>query len=182
MSYVALITERYDEVVEFYGGLLGFPVVDRWDRPNARGLRFDLGGMRLEILDNDRERNSLMLGDPADRLHVVIEVEDIEEARNRIQIEAPPTQAVSWGARLFQIRDPDGIPITFLQWTSTEGQLSEKIQGRLTSGVGQGKHFTRLDWACRQFIDKLGIDPFPGTVNLIVDEPESMFRWKRIKD
>ena len=67
MSYIALATDRFDEVVRFYGTDLGFPVVEQWDRPTARGLRFDLGGMRLEILDNERERNPLTLGAPADR-------------------------------------------------------------------------------------------------------------------
>ncbi len=124
MSYVALATNRFDEVTRFYGELLGFPVVEHWDRPNGRGRRFDIGGMRLEILDNERERNPLTLGEPADRFHVVVEVEDIEDARNQIEIEAPPTQAVSWGARLFQIRDPDGIPITYLQWIETAGESS----------------------------------------------------------
>ena len=121
MSYVALVTDRFDEVARFYGELLGFPVVDQWDRPNARGRRFDLGGIRLEILDNDRERPPLTLGETADRFHIVVEVEDIEDARHRIEIEAPPTKDTSWGARLFQIRDPDGVPITFLQWIKTGG-------------------------------------------------------------
>lgn len=182
MSYVTLVTDRFDEVVAFYGEQLRFPVVDRWDRPNARGLRFDLGGMRLEILDNGRERQPLTLGEPADRVHVVIEVEDIEDARQRIDIDAPPPQSASWGARLFQVRDPDGVPVTFLQWTDTKDQTRETIRGRLTSGVGQGKHFTNIDWARRQFIDKLHIDPFPGTVNLTIDGPESTSAWHRIKN
>jgi catechol 2,3-dioxygenase-like lactoylglutathione lyase family enzyme len=122
VSYVALITERYDAVVEFYGERLGFPVVDRWDRPNARGLRFDLGGMRLEILDNQRERRRLPLGAPADRVHLVVEVDDVDEARDRIDVEAPLPQGTSWGARLFQVRDPDGIPVTFLQWIEKDGE------------------------------------------------------------
>ncbi len=121
MSYVALATERYDDVVEFYGGLLGFPIVDRWDRPNARGLRFDLGGMRLEVLDNQRERRPLSLGTPIDRVHLVVEVDDIEEARDSIAIEAPLAQDTSWGARLFRVHDPDGVPVTFLQWNDTVG-------------------------------------------------------------
>ena len=119
MSYVALVTDRFDEIVHFYGEELGFPVVDRWDRANARGLRFDLGGMRLEILDNERERKPLALGTPADRFHVVIEVDDIEVAGRDIKIDAPPIQTTSWGARLFQVRDPDGVPVTFLQWIET---------------------------------------------------------------
>ncbi len=121
MSYVALATEKFDEVAAFYGEVLGFPVVEQWDRQNGRGRRFDIGGMRLEILDNSRERNPLCLGIPADRFHVVIEVEDIDDARSRIGIETPPAQTVSWGARLFQIRDPDGVPVTYLHWIEKVG-------------------------------------------------------------
>lgn len=119
MSYVALVTDRFDEVVRFYGEELGFPVVKQWDRSNARGLRFDVGGMRLEILDNERERKSLALGTPADRFHVVIEVDDIDAAGREIKIDAPPAETTSWGARIFQVRDPDGVPVTFLQWIET---------------------------------------------------------------
>ena len=57
----------------------------------------------------------------------------------------------------------------------------ETLLGRLATGSGQGKHFTRLDWARQQFLDKLGIDPFPGTINLIVEDSESMKVWNRLK-
>jgi len=121
MSYVALATERYDDVVAFYGEGLGFPVVDKWDRPNARGMRFDLGGMRLEIIDNQREQRPLTLGAPADRVHLVVEVDDIEKARDSIDIHAPLPKSTSWGARLFRVFDPDNVPVTFLQWIETDG-------------------------------------------------------------
>ena len=124
MSYAALATDRFDEVALFYGTLLGFPVVEEWDRDNARGRRFELGGLRLEIVDNSRERNPLSLGEPADRFHVVVEVEDIEAVRDGIATEAPPTQDTSWGARIFQVRDPDGVPVTFLQWTREKRDLA----------------------------------------------------------
>ena len=72
MSYVALATESFDETVFFYSEALGFPVVAEWDRANGRGKRFNLGGLRLEILDNARERERLQLGETADRLHIVV--------------------------------------------------------------------------------------------------------------
>ena len=56
------------------------------------------------------------------------------------------------------------------------------IAGRLVTGIGQGQHFTRLEWARRQFIDTLGIDPFPGTVNVIVDSPEAQGVWARLQE
>jgi len=37
MSYVALVTGRFDEMTRFYGELLGFPVVEQWDR-RLRGI------------------------------------------------------------------------------------------------------------------------------------------------
>ena len=120
MSYVALVTSQFDEVAGFYGELLGFPVVDQWDRSNARGLRFDIGGMKLEIIDNEREQHQRELGDTADKVHIVVEVDNIYEARERIKVDAPPTQDTSWGSRLFQVHDPDGVPVTFLQWIETE--------------------------------------------------------------
>lgn len=56
----------------------------------------------------------------------------------------------------------------------------EIIVGRLATGIGHGRHFTQLDWARRQFVDKLGIDPFPGTINLVVKEPGCLAVWARL--
>ena len=116
MSYVALATNAFDAVTTFYGHDLGFPVVEQWDRPTGRGRRFDLLGLRLEILDNTRERQPLALGTPGDRVHLVVEVPDIDTAADTFRIDAPPPQSVSWGARLFEVRDPDGVSVTFLEW------------------------------------------------------------------
>jgi catechol 2,3-dioxygenase-like lactoylglutathione lyase family enzyme len=124
MSYVALATDRFDDIVQFYAASLGFPVVEEWDRPNGRGLRFDLGGLKLEVLDNARKRQPLRLGTSSDRLHVVIEVDDIEVSRDRIKIDTPAPQFTSWGSRVFQIHDPDGVPVTFLQWTEKASEES----------------------------------------------------------
>ena len=127
MSYVALATEAFDAVVHFYGELLGFPTVAAWDRPNGRGRRFDLGGLRLEILDNTREPVPLALGVPGGRFHVVIEVADIGAARSRLPAEAAWPERTSWGATLFQIKDPDGIAVTFLQWEAGPGAIPAAI-------------------------------------------------------
>ncbi|MCY4547173.1 MAG: CTP-dependent riboflavin kinase [Defluviicoccus sp.] len=56
-----------------------------------------------------------------------------------------------------------------------------EIGGRLASGIGQGRHFTRLPWARAQFVERLGIDPFPGTFNIVVDDPDAMPVWVRLR-
>ena len=120
MSYVALVTDNFDRMSCFYGQTLGFSVLSDWDRPRGRGRRFDLGtGLKLELLDNQREAKPLLVPPLGDQVHIVVEVEDIVEARAKISLRSPEVERVSWGALLFQIRDPDGTPITYLQWIDT---------------------------------------------------------------
>ena len=59
--------------------------------------------------------------------------------------------------------------------------MAEEIRGRLASGIGQGRHFTRLPWARAQFVERLAIDPWPGTLNIVVDDPDAMPVWVRLR-
>ncbi|RME49670.1 MAG: DUF120 domain-containing protein, partial [Chloroflexi bacterium] len=40
------------------------------------------------------------------------------------------------------------------------------LRGRVVTGQGEGARFTQLPWVRAQFVDRLGIDPHPGTLNL----------------
>lgn len=59
--------------------------------------------------------------------------------------------------------------------------MGDVLSGRVASGVGQGVFFTGLDWAREQFVAKLGIEPFPGTFNMVIDDPDGMASWVRLK-
>lgn len=41
-----------------------------------------------------------------------------------------------------------------------------ELVGTLCSGLGEGAKFTQLAWAEREFREKLGFSPYPGTLNL----------------
>ena len=43
-----------------------------------------------------------------------------------------------------------------------------KLRGIVISGIGESKSFTEIPWVKKQFIDKLGIDPYSGTFNITV--------------
>jgi len=58
---------------------------------------------------------------------------------------------------------------------------AETIRGRLARGLGEGAYFTGLAWAREQLVEKFGIDPFPGTVNLVVDDPGEREKWWRAR-
>jgi HAD superfamily hydrolase (TIGR01509 family) len=55
------------------------------------------------------------------------------------------------------------------------------LAGRVTSGVGQGAGFCELDWAKRQFMSSCGIDPFPGTLNIVPSSDADQTLWAQLK-
>lgn len=59
--------------------------------------------------------------------------------------------------------------------------MTAKITGRVVTGLGQGAQLTQLEWARAQFVDKLGIDPFPGTLNVMVDASDAS-AWEQWKN
>ena len=57
----------------------------------------------------------------------------------------------------------------------------QTITGALATGLGQATGFTSLDWARQAFRDRLGIDPYPGTVNMIVTSDQERAAWRLVK-
>lgn len=55
------------------------------------------------------------------------------------------------------------------------------LLGMVASGRGEGAFFTRTEWARRQFIDLFAIDPYPGTLNVIVEEEAARSAWRDVK-
>jgi riboflavin kinase len=51
-----------------------------------------------------------------------------------------------------------------------EGDADVTLRGTVTSGMGEGKHYISLSGYMRQFRDRLGYEPFPGTLNVDLDE------------
>ncbi|HVP79400.1 MAG TPA: DUF120 domain-containing protein [Thermodesulfobacteriota bacterium] len=49
-----------------------------------------------------------------------------------------------------------------------------KIRGKIVEGLRVGSTFTQVPWVRKQLIQKLNVDPYPGTLNLeIVDLKDS---------
>jgi len=60
------------------------------------------------------------------------------------------------------------------------GKGKEKIlRGRVITGLGEGQYYISREGYMMQFRDKLGFDPYPGTLNIKLDPPSIEVR-KRI--
>ena len=51
-----------------------------------------------------------------------------------------------------------------------ETETALTLSGVVTSGMGEGRHYITLDGYMRQFRERLGYEPFPGTLNVDLDE------------
>jgi CTP-dependent riboflavin kinase len=61
------------------------------------------------------------------------------------------------------------------------GNNRVKIQGKIVEGIREATNFTQIPWVRKQFISKLSIDPFPGTLNLEIVDPESLQTFNALK-
>ena len=55
------------------------------------------------------------------------------------------------------------------------------IKGKITEGLKESRLFTHIPWVREQFITKLGIDPYPGTLNLELIDNQDIEKLKEIK-
>jgi CTP-dependent riboflavin kinase len=57
-----------------------------------------------------------------------------------------------------------------------------RIRGRVATGLGLAVSFTGADWARQGFIRLVGINPYPGTLNLKIREEDSLAAWAALRD
>jgi riboflavin kinase len=51
-----------------------------------------------------------------------------------------------------------------------EGDADVELSGVVTSGMGEGRHYISLDGYMEQFRERLGYEPFAGTLNVELDD------------
>ncbi len=51
-----------------------------------------------------------------------------------------------------------------------EGEADVTLRGAVTSGMGEGKHYISLSGYMQQFRERLEYEPFPGTLNVDLDD------------
>lgn len=61
-----------------------------------------------------------------------------------------------------------------------EDQQTVRLTGTATDGMGEGRHYISLEGYRVQFVERLGYEPFPGTLNVSLDE-ESARRRARVE-
>jgi riboflavin kinase len=69
---------------------------------------------------------------------------------------------------------------------SLKGALEQQIsqftfRGKVFTGFGEGGYYVSLHGYARQFLEKLGFEPFPGTLNLRLDSPAQIEQRRQLQ-
>jgi riboflavin kinase len=59
-----------------------------------------------------------------------------------------------------------------------EGEDEIVIRGKVFSGLGEGRYYVSLEGYKKQFEEKLGFTPYPGTLNIKIPREQMFFRTK----
>ncbi len=54
--------------------------------------------------------------------------------------------------------------------TIFESEPAVELTGAVTGGMGEGRHYISLPGYHRQFVERLGYEPFPGTLNIDLED------------
>ena len=110
--HTVLFCRKWDACVSFYRDVLGFKVVDT--KPGF--IEFQVAqGSQIGLLKPSKDSAS----EPDDTSFILsFRVRDVEEIHKTLSARCTGITAVkqhSWGARLFELRDPEGRRLEF--WT-----------------------------------------------------------------
>lgn len=118
---VVIKARDYRKSFEFYKDILGLRLSSSWQRKDSWGAIFTAGDVIVEIIwypsgDGFDDCNYSM---ERAKVDINFEVHDIDILHKRladsgVEVVREP-QDVPWGFRLFTIKDPDDIRISFLQ-------------------------------------------------------------------
>ena len=71
--------------------------------------------------------------------------------------------------------------IYFLMKSSFEEGFPVKLSGSVTSGLKDGRYYLSLPRYARQFKKKLGFTPYPGTLNVVIEDRDKKLMLNRMK-
>lgn len=106
-----LYPRDYVHAKTFYAEILGFPLVNEWDRGNDdKGAMFQVGPAVIEILTPEKNYTPVVGAD------VSLEVPDVQALWHGLQNKVGvifPLRHNAWGDSSFCIKDPEGFELTF---------------------------------------------------------------------
>ncbi len=119
---VALTTEAFERLADFYREGLGLEPAQVWPDDQGRALVLDLGKATLEVFDEEQAHtiDKLEVGRRiSGQVRFALQVPDLKAATERLlahgATQVHPPVVTPWGDQNVRFQDPDGMQITLYQ-------------------------------------------------------------------
>jgi predicted enzyme related to lactoylglutathione lyase len=119
---VALTTQDYDRLVQFYCAGLGLEPSQVWNNGQGKGLVIDMGAASLELFDETQARivDQIETGRTiSSPVRFALQVPDLKAAIQRLQAaganQVSDPVVTPWGDYNVRFQDPDGMQVTLFQ-------------------------------------------------------------------
>jgi catechol 2,3-dioxygenase-like lactoylglutathione lyase family enzyme len=119
---VALTTEAFDRLADFYREGLGLEPAHVWPEDQGRALVLDMGKATLEVFDEKQAQtvDQIEVGRRiSGQIRFALQVPDLDAAMKRLlthgAVVVHGPVVTPWGDKTVRFQDPDGIQITLYQ-------------------------------------------------------------------
>ena len=119
---VALTTDAFERMVNFYCDGLGLEPAQVWPDDQGRALVLDMGKATLEVFDEMQAQtiDQIEVGRRVSgQIRFAIQVPDLKDAMERVLAHGAtlvhPPVVTPWGDHNVRLQDPDGMQITLYQ-------------------------------------------------------------------
>jgi len=119
---VALTTNDYARMRNFYCKGLGIKPSQLWNNGQGQAMILEMGKATLEIFDEEQAKtvDQIEVGKRSSgRIRFALQVPDLEKAQDRLRAHGEKMVnnpvMTPWGDKNLRIQDPDGMQITLFQ-------------------------------------------------------------------
>lgn len=127
---VALTTDEYEKLVEFYTAGLGLEPAALWAQEGGRAIIFEMGKATLEIFDEKHAENVDQIETgrrTSGPIRFALQVPDVDAAVARLQAKGVTLVhepvVTPWRHRNARMQSPDGMQITLFQILDAEPEF-----------------------------------------------------------
>jgi riboflavin kinase len=99
-----------------------------------------------------------------------------QQSSSRITIELVDNGLIERRGQMFHVTQ-DGEGLLYANYLRFQGLFSDEgfevaIRGKIESGLGEGGYYMSLEGYKAQFVEKLGFKPYPGTLNVKIEDED----------
>ncbi len=120
-EFLLVCPEDWHESMRFWRDSLGLEVASGWSDDGHHGVALKLGGSHVVVADKVKIRDE-ELGFPIEpgKPYLYVKVKGLDALVAHLKSKKIPVLSgpleLHWGPRLAAVKDPDGVPVMFVEW------------------------------------------------------------------